>query len=404
MNGLRRLTPLAALVFAGALGAGLALGGAALLGDLSGSDTVTVREVTVEGSTQVPTTFRTGKALTIAQIYKRTAPGVVLITATSTVSTTNSDPFFGNPFGTPDQEQQRALGSGFVIDKSGYIITNYHVVQGAKSIQVAFSNNTSIKARLVGSDPSTDIAVIKVNTPSSALTPLTLGNSDLVQVGDSVVAIGNPFGLSRTVTAGIVSAIQREIQAPNDYEIDHVIQTDAPINHGNSGGPLINARGEVIGVNAQIETGGTTDGNVGVGFSIPSNTVKTVVAQLIKTGKVEHAAIGILAQDLTPDLAKTFRLPVKSGVLVETVQAGSGAAKAGIKAGTENVTVAGESYKLGGDIIVAVDGGPVHDLAGLRDAVAMMKPGDTITLTIYRGSEKLTVKLKLGRRPSSPSG
>lgn len=399
MEGLRRLTPLVALVFAGALGAGLALGGAALLGDLSGSSTVTVREVTVEGSTQIPATFRTSKALTIAQVYKRTAPGVVLITATSTVST-NTGPLFG----TPQQEQQRALGSGFVIDKSGYIITNYHVVQGAKSIQVTFSNNASIKASLVGSDPSTDIAVLKVNMPSSALTPLTLGNSDLVQVGDSVVAIGNPFGLSRTVTAGIVSAIQREIQAPNDYEIDHVIQTDAPINHGNSGGPLINARGEVIGVNAQIETGGTTDGNVGVGFSIPSNTVKTVVAQLIKTGKVEHAAIGVLAQDLTPDLAKTFRLPVKSGVLVETVQAGSGAAKAGIKAGTENVTVAGESYKLGGDIIVGVDGAPVHDLAGLRDAVAMKKPGDTITLTIYRGSGKLTVDVKLGRRPSSPSG
>ena len=403
MDGLRRLTPLVALVFAGVLGAGLALGGAAALGDLSGSDTVTVREVTVEGSTQIPTTFRTGKALTIAQIYKRTAPGVVLITATSNVST-NTGPLFGNPFGTPQQEQQRALGSGFVIDKAGYIITNYHVVQGAKSIQVAFSNNTTIKASLVGSDPSTDIAVLKVNTPSSALTPLTLGNSDLVEVGDSVVAIGNPFGLSRTVTAGIVSAIQREIQAPNDYEIDHVIQTDAPINHGNSGGPLINARGEVIGVNAQIETGGTTDGNVGVGFSIPSNTVKTVVAQLIKTGKVEHAAIGVLAQDLTPDLAKTFRLPVKSGVLVETVQAGSGAAKAGIKAGKENVTVAGESYKLGGDIIVGVDGAPVRDLAGLRDAVAMKKPGDTITLTIYRGTEKLTADVKLGRRPSSPSG
>ena len=200
---------------------------------------------------------------------------------------------------------------------------------------------------------------------------MTLGNSDLVQVGDSVVAIGNPFGLSRTVTAGIVSAIQRQIPAPNEYEIDHVIQTDAPINHGNSGGPLINARGEVIGVNAQIETGGTTDGNVGVGFAIPSNTVKTVVAQLIKTGKVEHAAIGILAQDLTPNLAKTFRLPVKIGVLVENVQPGSGAAKAGIKAGKENVTVAGESYKLGGDIIVGADGAPVHDLAGLRDAVAM---------------------------------
>jgi S1-C subfamily serine protease len=402
MDRLRRVIPAIAVVFAGVVGAAVALGGAAAFGDLGSAQTVTVREVTVEGSTKVPATFRTDKPLTIAEIYRRTAPGVVLITATSTVST-NNDPF-ANPFGTPQQQQSRALGSGFVIDKSGYIITNYHVVEGAKSIQVTFSNNTSINARLVGSDPSTDIAVLRVSANSRALTPLTLGNSDLVQVGDSVVAIGNPFGLSRTVTAGIVSAIQREITAPNDYAIDHVIQTDAPINHGNSGGPLINAHGEVIGVNAQIETGGTTDGNVGVGFSIPSNTVKTVVAQLIKNGKVEHAAIGILAQDLTSDLAKTFRLPVKSGVLVETVQPGSGAAKAGIKAGTEDVTVAGESYKLGGDIVVAADGVPVRDLAGLRDIVSAKKPGDTITLTIYRGDQKLTVDVKLGRRPSSPSG
>jgi S1-C subfamily serine protease len=402
MDRLRRAIPAIAVAFAGVVGAAVALGGAAVFGDLGSTQTVTVREVTVEGSTKVPATFRTDQPLTIAEIYKRTAPGVVLITATSNVSTT-ADPFT-NPFGTPQQQQSRALGSGFVIDKSGYIITNYHVVEGAKSIQVTFSNNASIKARLVGSDPSTDIAVLRVSANARALTPLTLGNSDLVQVGDSVVAIGNPFGLSRTVTAGIVSAIQREITAPNDYAIDHVIQTDAPINHGNSGGPLINAHGEVIGVNAQIETGGTTDGNVGVGFSIPSNTVKTVVAQLIKNGKVEHAAIGILAQDLTADLAKTFRLPVKSGVLVETVQAGSGAAKAGIKAGTEDVTVAGESYKLGGDIVVAADGLPVRNLAGLRDIVSAKKPGDTITLTIYRGDQKLTVDLKLGRRPSSPSG
>ena len=400
MERLRRFTPAAALVFAGFVGAGLALGGAALLGGLDGGSTVTVRDVTVESATQVPTTFRPGKAFTIAQIYKRTAPGVVLITATSQAGT-SPDPF---SFGAPQSQQQRALGSGFVIDKSGYIITNYHVVQGAKSIQVTFSNNASIDARLVGADPSTDIAVIQVDATSRALTPLTLGNSDGVQVGDSVVAIGNPFGLSRTITAGIVSAIQREITAPNDYAIDHVIQTDASINHGNSGGPLINTRGEVIGVNAQIETGGTAQGNVGVGFSIPSNTVKTVVGQLIKNGKIDHAAIGVLAQDLTPDVAKTFRLPVTSGVLVETVQPGSGAARAGIKAGTSEVTVAGESYKLGGDIIVEADGVPVRDLAGLRDIVAMKKPGDTITLKIYRGSTQLTVDIKLGRRPSSPSG
>ena len=150
-----------------------------------------------------------------------------------------------------------------------------------------------------------------------------------------VVAIGNPFGLSRTVTAGIVSALQRQITAPNQYAIDHVIQTDAPINHGNSGGPLINARGEVIGVNAQIETGGLSEGNTGVGFAVPSNTVKSVAGQLIKTGKVDHAAIGILAQAITPDVAEAFRLPVKKGVLVEEVQSGSGAAKAGIKAGID---------------------------------------------------------------------
>jgi S1-C subfamily serine protease len=400
---MRRVTPFVALTFAGLIGAGFALAGAFALGGLDGQSTVTVREVTVEGSTQVPTTFRAGKALTIAEIFKRSAPGVVQITATS-AATSQANPF-GNPFGSPDsQQQQRALGSGFVIDKAGYIVTNYHVVEGAKSIQVTFSNSSSIDASLVGSDPSTDIAVLKVNTSSSALTPLTLGDSDLVRVGDSVVAIGNPFGLSRSVTAGIVSAIQREITAPNRYAIDHVIQTDAAINHGNSGGPLINTRGEVIGVNAQIETGGVSQGNVGVGFAVPSDTVKSVAGQLIKSGKIDHAAIGVLAQDVTADVAKAFRLPVTSGVIVEQVQAGSGAAAAGIKAGKTDVTVAGESYKLGGDIIVEANGVRIRDLAGLRDVIAGLAPGDTITLKVYRGDAQKTIEVKLGRRPSTPSG
>jgi S1-C subfamily serine protease len=219
-----------------------------------------------------------------------------------------------------------------------------------------------------------------------------------VQVGDSVVAIGNPFGLSRSVTAGIVSAIQRQITAPNEYAIDHVIQTDAAINHGNSGGPLINARGEVIGVNAQIETGGASQGNVGVGFAVPSNTVKTVAGQLIENGKVEHAAIGVSAKELTANVAKEFRLPVKSGVVVEEVQPGSGAAKAGIRGGTTDVTVAGESYRLGGDIIVAANGMPVEDLASLRDITSELEPGDTVTLEVYRGEVKKTIEVKLGRR------
>ena len=396
MDKSRRFLPLLAVAAAGAAGAALALGGAYALGSFDGENTVTVREVTVESTSQ-PTTFRPGQSLSIGEVYKRSAPAVVQITATG-----NS-----NPFGS--ESQPRALGSGFVFDKAGYIITNYHVIAGAGSIQVTFSNNQNIDATLVGSDPSTDIAVLKVNTTASALTTLTLGDSDRVQVGDAVVAIGNPFGLNRSVTAGIVSALQRQITAPadaagNQYAIDHVIQTDAAINHGNSGGPLLNARGEVIGVNAQIETGGASQGNVGVGFAVPSNTVKNVAGQLIETGKVEHPAIGVVVQQLTQDVAEEFRLPVTSGVVVEEVQPGSGAAKAGLKGGTTDVTVAGESYRLGGDIIVAANGMPVKDLASLRDIASDLEPGDTITLEIYRGEVKRTIDVKLGRRPSSPSG
>src|ERR671922_763980 len=217
--------------------------------------------------------------------------------------------------------------AGFVIDKAGHIITNYHVIAGARSVEVSFSNHDSMKAKIVGKDPGTDIAVLKVNARSRALTPLTLGNSDAVRVGDAVVAIGNPFGLDRSVTAGIVSALQREIQAPNSYAIDHVIQTDAAINHGNSGGPLINADGRVIGVNAQIETGssGEAGGNVGIGFAIPIDTVRTVVAQLLKTGSVEHASLGITGVGITPEIANVFHFPVSHGVLVATVKPGSGA-------------------------------------------------------------------------------
>jgi S1-C subfamily serine protease len=396
----RRLVPVAAMVFAGSVGAGIAVGVTALLGGFEGTNTVTVREVASDQPAAAPASFRTGKALSIAEIYGRTAPGVVQITATSSVNV----PSLTDPFGLPDEQQQPALGSGFVISKEGYIVTNYHVIEGARSISVTFSNNSSIDARLVGSDPSTDLAVLKVDASSRALTPLRLGNSDSVRVGDAVVAIGNPFGLSRTVTAGIVSAIQRQITSPNQYAIDHVIQTDAPINHGNSGGPLINTRGEVIGVNAQIETGGISEGNVGVGFAIPSNTVKAVAAQLIKTGKVEHAAIGIIAQQLTPDLSKVFRLSVSNGVLIERVQPGSAAAKAGLKGGTTDVTVAGESYRLGGDVIVRADGVPVRTLARLRDVVRAKKPGDKMTLVVVRNGEEKTIEVKLGRQPSSPSG
>ncbi len=246
---------------------------------------------------------------------------------------------------------QQALGSGFVIDKAGHIVTNYHVVEGADELNVSFSGEEPVPATLVGSDPSTDLAVIKVDIPASGLTPLVLGDSDAVTVGDAVVAIGNPFGLDRTITAGIVSALQRNITAPNNFQIDHVIQTDAAINHGNSGGPLLDSRGEVIGVNAQIQ-GGSVDGNVGIGFAIPVNTVKAVASQLIESGKVEHPYMGVTLQEISEDLARNFRLPVDHGVLIGSVTEGTPAAAAGLEGGDTQVTLNGENYTLGGDIIV----------------------------------------------------
>jgi len=314
------------------------------------------------------------------------------------VNAPSIDPFFGFP--VPQTQRQQALGSGFVIDKAGHIITNYHVIQGARSVDVSFSDNESRRARVVGADPSTDIAVLQVKAPSRALTPLQVGNSDDVHVGDAVVAIGNPFGLERTVTAGIVSALQRVIQAPNAYSIDHVIQTDAPINKGNSGGPLLDAQGKVIGVNSQIQS--ETGGNVGIGFAVPIDTVKTVAAQLIKTGHAEHAFLGIRVQAVTADVAKLFRLPASYGLLVASVQPGSAAAKAGLRAGKQQVTVSGETYPLGGDLIVGVDGAPLMTLDQLRDVISGKQPGDTVALEIFRGDNRRTLNVKLGRQPSTP--
>ncbi|MDQ2983694.1 MAG: trypsin-like peptidase domain-containing protein [Actinomycetota bacterium] len=399
---MRLLAPAAALAGAGLLGAGLALAGAAGLGVFEG--TTTVREIAAAPSSGVPAAFqadRTGKPLTIREIFHRTSPGVVQVTST-TVVTTQPDPF---GFGYPQRQAQEALGSGFVIDTAGHVVTNYHVVANARSIEVSFSNSENMKARLVGSDPSTDIAVLKVPLRSRALRPLPLGDSDKVQVGDAVLAIGNPLGYDRSATAGIVSGVQRAITAPNQFEIDHVIQTDAPINHGNSGGPLINSRGQVIGVNAQIATGNSgSTGNIGIGFAIPINTVKNVVAQLIEKGKVEHAYLGVTVKPVTPELARLFRLPAKSGLLVATVQPGSGAAKAGLQAGPQQVTVSGESYPVGGDLIVSADGIPLSSLERLRDAIAGKKPGQSIALEIYRGDSKETLDVKLGRQPTSPQG
>ena len=377
-----------------------ALVGAAVLGGLvavgvgqtvaNGSTTTIVRDV--QSGTAEPATFPSSGGKKISDIYEGAKHGVVQVTSTSVVS----DSFFG-------AQEQQAQGSGFVIDKDGHVVTNYHVVEGAKKVQVSFSDEEEMNATVVGTDPSTDIAVLKIQgAMSRSLTPLTLGDSSQVKVGDAVVAIGNPFGLERTVTAGIVSALQRQIQAPNGFQIDEVIQTDAAINHGNSGGPLLNANGDVIGVNAQIET--ESGGNVGIGFAIPIDTVKDVASQLIKEGKVEHAYLGVELATITSDLASNFRVPVDKGVLIQHVRDGSPAADAGLKGGSTQVVLAGQTFWLGGDVITKADGQAVETSDQLASVVTSKEPGDSLDLEVHRGQETLNVTVELGRQPSTPVG
>jgi S1-C subfamily serine protease len=394
----RNMTGLLAATLAGA---GIAIGVVAALGGLS-DRTTTVREVVnVPVEPTQSAALKTANApLTIHEIYQRAAPGVVQVTSTSVVQQA-PNPFL-NPFGGPTTETAKVLGSGFVIDKAGHIVTNYHVVQGARTVEVSFSNNERLKGRIVGVDPSTDLAVLQVDARARALAPLQLGNSDLVQVGDPVVAIGNPLGEDRSITSGIVSALQRRIFSPSGYPIDHVIQTDAALNHGNSGGPLLDSHGRVIGVNSQIESTGSAGGNIGIGFAIPVNTVRQVVAELIKTGRAQHAFLGISARAITPAIARLFHLPVQHGLLVDNVCAGSGAAKSGLKGATQNVVVAGESWPLGGDVIVKFDGARVVSVDRLRALVAAKKPGDDVTLDVYRNAKTIRITTKLGRQPLSP--
>jgi putative serine protease PepD len=384
---LRSPSRAAVLVVAAALGGGLALGGAAALGKLGETKVVEA----APASDLEPVAFQHARALSINQVYRAAAPGVVHITATSQTSDV-----FGNT------QQQQSIGSGFVIDKAGHIVTNYHVVQGAKTVQVSFSNHESMAAKVVGSDPATDIAVLKVSAPSRALRPLTLGNSSTVEVGDQVIAIGNPLGYDRSVTSGIVSAVQRSITAPNQVStIGHVIQTDAALNHGNSGGPLLNADGDVIGVNAQIAPS-DANANIGIGFAIPINTVKQITATLIDHRKVQHAFLGIEAKAIDAQIAQIFHLRADSGLLLARVIKGTGAAHSGLKAGSTEVVVEGESWPAGGDLLVKADGHALTTVDDLRNVIADKKPGSSLKLELFRGAKEMTVSVKLGRQPASP--
>jgi S1-C subfamily serine protease len=398
-----------AIPFLSALvGGGVVVAVLAASGSLS-SSSKTVTEVqaaapatssTASSSSAIPTRSGGGGGLSAHEIYERTAPSVVKVT--STIVRQSESPFgFGE-----SQQQGIATGSGFVINANGTILTNWHVVENASKVTVSFEHSKTVEAHVVGKNPSQDLAVLKIPTEGLNLHPLTLGDSSAVEVGEPVVAIGNPFGLSRTLTTGVISALQREITAPNGFAIDNVLQTDAPINPGNSGGPLLNARGQVIGITSQIETGGGgSDGNIGIGFAVPINTAKSELPELEKNGSVQTAYLGVVMIAIDGSLS-SLNLPVKSGALIQKVEAGSPAAKAGIRAGNIEAKVAGNEISVGGDIIVGFDGKKVTSSESLASYVGTKKPGDTVTLELLResgsgGYTKKNVTVTLGERPNS---
>src|SRR3954452_18768238 len=332
----------------------------------------------------------TSQGLTVHDIYQRDADGVAFIRSTIVQKTPSV-------FGLPQQQSSQATGSGFLIDNDGHILTNAHVVEGAKSVTVQLGHGDEQDAQVVGSDPSSDIALLKVDNTEGA-NPLSLGDSSKVEVGDPVVAIGNPFALDRTVTSGIVSALQRQIQAPNGFSISDVIQTDAAINPGNSGGPLIDGAGDVIGINSQIES--QSGGNVGIGFAVPIKTAADVVSQLENGGQVHQPYLGISGGDITPEIAHALNLPVTQGVLIERVLSGGPAAEVGIKGATGQATIAGQTFPVGGDIITKVDGKTVTGMDDVISAVNDKQPGDEITLTVWSDGHQRDVTVKLGDRPA----
>jgi S1-C subfamily serine protease len=348
--------------------------------DTGDSTTRVVRQAPISQTATDPAAAQSGK--TVQDIYRQEGRGVVFIQSEGVTGGENA---FG------EQQQGTATGSGFVVDKDGTIITNAHVVDGASKVTVSFEEGgEAIEADVKGVDDDADIAVLKINPEGRNLTVLPLGDSSKLNVGDPVVAIGNPFGLQRTVTTGIVSALQRQVDAPSGFPISDVIQTDASINPGNSGGPLLNAKGEVIGINSQIATGGG-QGSVGIGFAVPIDQAKRELPKLRAGQEIKRAYLGVVMSDVTDQIAKQLDLPVKEGALVQTVTNGSPASKAGLHAGS--------SSGRGADVIVSIDGKSVTSADDVVQAVSEKQPGDSVEIEYYRGNDKRTVTVKLGERP-----
>jgi S1-C subfamily serine protease len=354
------------------VGGGVAAGAVLLLdddGDSGGTRTVVQQAPLARGGGS----DGDGDGLTPAQIYERDAPGVVFITAE--VVQTEQSPF--DVF--PTERRGQSTGTGFVIDDRGSILTNAHVVENARRVSVRFSDGKTVSARLRGTDPSTDLALLLVNPQQAKLRPLTLGSSAEVGVGDPTVAIGNPFGLDLTLTTGVISAKQRRIEAPNGFQIDDVLQTDAAINPGNSGGPLIDAAGRVIGVNSQIRTGGEGGGSIGIGFAVPIDTAKRVVPELRRKGRVDRAYLGVTTSEVPGG---------GTGAVVADLVPGGPADEGGI---------------LPTDVIVSIDGKPVRTPDDVGSIIEDLSPGETVPVEVQRDGGRERVQVELEQRPDSGS-
>jgi S1-C subfamily serine protease len=359
--------------------------------DVRGETKTVVREATISR----PAATGDSGGRTVADIYRREGRGVVFVQARGVRDESSL-------FGLPQEGEGTATGSGFLVDHDGTILTNAHVVEGSNDVTVSFEENgDQIDAEVKGRDPSTDLAVLKVDPDKvKNAPPLPLGNSSSAAVGDPVVAIGNPFGFTRTVTTGIVSAVAREIKAPNGFSIPHVIQTDASINPGNSGGPLMDSQGRVIGLNSQIATGGGS-GSVGIGFAIPINTAKRLLPRLRQGGKIQRAYLGITMSPVTDQLAEDLNLAKKDGALITCVVHGGPADDAGLRGGRTGTS---SGIAAGGDLLVEVDGEKIQTPEDVSSAIADDSPGKTIQVAYYRGDTRKTAKVKLVPRPAKVDG
>ncbi len=319
------------------------------------------------------------------RVYREVAPAVANILTKAT-----EYDFFMDPVPV------EGAGSGFVIDPHGYILTNFHVVQDAQSIEVVLGDKSRYPAKFIGADQRNDVALIKIDPKGKKLVALTLGDSSRLQVGQKVLAIGNPFGFQSTLTTGVVSALGRNVQTSQTTIIDEAIQTDAAINRGNSGGPLIDSHGDVIGINSAIYTpSGTT---AGIGFAIPINTAKRIAHDLMTEGRVREAYLGVQTLSVGGWLSEALDLPVQDGLLIEEVKQGGPAAAAGLHGGNQQALAGMQRITIGGDVIVAIDGQEIANQSDMNLVLNRKRPGDTVKVTVYRGGKKLDVPVKLGER------